>query len=92
MARRKRARVARAKRKHAVNVHLQVFGITKAGTSLELEIYSEGEKLGHLTIGRGSVNWRGGHRKSVKRIRWPEFAEWMNERAYRRPRTARSAA
>ena len=58
-----------------MNVHLQVFGITKAGTSLDLEIYSEGEKLGHLTIGRGSINWRGGNRKSVKRIRWPDFAE-----------------
>jgi hypothetical protein len=89
---RKRARSSQATRKHAVNVHLQVFGITKAGTSLEIEIYSEGEKLGHLTIGRGSVNWRGGNRKSVKRLRWPEFAEWMNERAYGRPRTPRSAA
>ena len=92
MAVRKRARGARSKRKHAVNVHLNVFGITKAGTSLDLEIYSEGEKLGQLTIGRGSVNWRGGNRKSVKRIRWPEFAEWMNERAYGRPRTPRPAA
>jgi hypothetical protein len=92
MARRKRARSTQAARKHAVNVHLQVFGITKAGTSLDLEIYSEGEKLGQLTIGRGSVNWRGGNRKSVKRIRWPVFAEWMNERAYGRARTPKSAA
>ena len=92
MARRKTVRRKRANRKHAVNVHLQVFGITKAGTSLDLEIYSEGEKLGQLTIGRGSVNWRGGNRKSVKRIRWPEFAEWMNERAYARRRAARTAA
>ena len=86
MATRKRAS-ARAKRKHQVNLNLQVFGITKAGTSLDLEIFSEGEKLGHLTIGRGSINWRGGNRKSVKRIRWPDFAEWMNERAYGRSRT-----
>lgn len=84
MASRKRARAPRATRKHQVNLNLQVFGITKAGTSLDLEIFSEGEKLGHLTIGRGSINWRGGNRKSVKRIRWPDFAEWMNERAYGR--------
>ena len=84
MARRK------AKRKHQVDLSLQVFGITKAGTSLNLEIFSEGEKLGQLTIGRGSINWRGGKHKKEKRIRWPDFAEWMNERAYGRPRTPRA--
>lgn len=85
MARRK------PKRKHQVDLRLQVFGITKAGTSLDLEIYSEGVKLGHLTIGRGSVNWRGGKHKKEKRIRWPDFAEWMNERAYGPPRAPRAA-
>jgi hypothetical protein len=90
MARRKSARHARRVRvirKHAVNLNLQVFGITKAGTSLDLEIYQEGEKLGHLTIGRGSINWRGGKHKKVKHFRWPDFAERMNELAYGPPRT-----
>ena len=92
MASRKRTRrAAVTRRKHEVNLNLQVFGITKAGTSLDLEIFSEGEKLGQLTIGRGSINWRGGNRKSVQRIRWPDFAEWMNERAYGRPRTRAAA-
>ena len=85
MARRK------AKRKHSVDVTLKAFGITKAGTSLDLEIYSEGEKLGHLTIGRGSIRWRGGKRKRAKTFRWEEFAEWMDERVYGGPR-ARTAA
>jgi hypothetical protein len=89
--RKRRVRRVRAQRKHAVNLNLQVFGITKAGTSLDLEIYSEGEKLGHLKIGRGSINWRGGKHKKEKRIRWPDFAEWMNERAYGRPRTRPAA-
>jgi hypothetical protein len=83
-------RTAAPKRKHKVNVTLQVFEITKAGTSLDLEIFSEDQKLGHLTIGRGSINWRGGNRKTVKRIRWPDFAEWMNERAYGRGRARRA--
>jgi hypothetical protein len=72
----------RTTRRHKVNVHLQVFQISKAGTSLDLEIYSQDQKLGQLTIGRGSVNWRGGRRKSTKRIRWSDFAEKMNELAY----------
>ena len=82
MPRRKPATI----RKHKVNVQLQVFDISKAGTSLDLEIYAEGEKLGHLTIGRGSVNWRGGKHKTVKRLRWSEFAEKMNDLAYGRGR------
>ena len=82
MARRK------AKRKHQVDVTLKAFGITKAGTSLDLEIFSEGEKIGHLTIGRGSIRWRGGKRKTAKSFRWEEFAEWMDERAYRRRSSA----
>ena len=72
----------KAARKHKVNVHLQVFEISKAGTSLDLEIFSEGVKLGELTIGRGSINWRGGARKTTKRIRWPDFADMMNGLAY----------
>lgn len=69
-------------RKHKVNVHLQVFEISKAGTSLDLEIFAEDQKLGELTIGRGSINWRGRNRQSTKRIRWSKFAEMMDRLAY----------
>ena len=72
----------KAARKHRVNVHLQVFEISKAGTSLHLEIFSENQKIGDLTIGRGSVNWRGGARKITKRIRWSDFAAKMDSLAY----------
>jgi hypothetical protein len=81
----------KAKRKHQVDVTLKAFGISKAGTSLDLEIYSEGEKIGHLTIGRGSIGWRGGKRKRAKSFRWEEFAEWMDERVYGRPRARPTA-
>jgi hypothetical protein len=69
-------------RKHSVKVHLQVFEISKAGTSLHLEIFSENQKIGDLDIGRGSINWRGGARKITKRIRWSDFAEMMDGLAY----------
>ena len=72
----------RPTRKHKVNVHLQVFEISKAGTSLDLEIFAEDQKLGELTIGRGSFNWRGRNRQSTKRIRWSKFAEMMDRLAY----------
>ena len=53
------ARKKRKQRKHAVKVNLQVFELSKAGTSLELEILADDQKLGDITIGRGSIIWHG---------------------------------
>jgi len=72
------------RRKHAVKVNLQVFELSKAGTSLELEISADDQKLGDITIGRGSIIWRGRNRLSSKRIRWTRFARMMDELAYGR--------
>jgi hypothetical protein len=38
----------KAKRKHSVYASLEVPELSKAGTSLELEIYAESQKIGHL--------------------------------------------
>jgi len=56
--------------------------ITKAGSTLVLDVYSEGDKLGVLSMGSGSINWRGRNRRSKKRIDWTRFAEMMDELAY----------
>ena len=42
----------KAKKKHSVKVNLQVFELSKTGTSLELKITSDNQKIGDLTIGR----------------------------------------
>jgi hypothetical protein len=65
-----------------VRAKLGTFDLTKLGTSLRLHLYSAGERLGTLTIGRGSLSWRGGKRKSTKRIDWPTFAQHMDDLAY----------
>jgi CheY-like chemotaxis protein len=69
-------------RKHSVKATLKVHELSKAGTSLHLEIYREGEKLGALEVGRGALYWAGGKRKSNKRIDWSRFAELMDELTY----------
>ena len=71
-------------RKHAVRAMLKVHELTKAGTSLHLEIYARSEKVGDLEIGRGSLYWRGGKRQLRKRISWTRFAELMDGLAYER--------
>ncbi|HSJ31818.1 MAG TPA: hypothetical protein VK933_10310 [Longimicrobiales bacterium] len=77
-ARKRRKRVV----SHQVNVSLQAFDISRAGTSLDLVIYHGEEKLGELTLGKGSINWRGRNRQKWKRLRWIRFAELMDEFAY----------
>ena len=72
----------RSTRTHAVRATLSVHELTKAGTSLTLEISARGEKIGELEIGRGSLYWRGGKRQISKRLPWPRFAELMDELAY----------
>lgn len=69
-------------RKHEVRALLSVLELTKAGTSLNLEIFALGEKIGELEIGRGSLTWRGGKRHKAKRLAWTEFAQQMDRLAY----------
>ncbi|HZR83532.1 MAG TPA: hypothetical protein VFD92_20730 [Candidatus Binatia bacterium] len=79
MAVRRRRRV----RRHEVRAQLSVLELTKTGTSLDLEIFASGEKIGTLQIGRGSLRWRGGKGQLSKRINWSRFAQHMDELAYR---------
>lgn len=82
MAAKKASRRPAATRTHAVRAELHVQELTKAGTSLFLEISARGEKIGELEIGRGALYWRGGRRQSRKRLSWSRFAELMDELAY----------
>ncbi len=74
----------RTKRTHLVAANLRVQQLSKAGTSLELEIFEFGRKIGTMTVGRGSLFWRGGKRQIEKQIRWGRFAAMMDDLAYGR--------
>ena len=65
-------------RKHQVRATLSVVELTKAGTSLELQVFANREKIGSLEIGRGSITWRGGKGQKEKRLSWSEFAQHMD--------------
>ena len=69
-------------RKHAVRAQFNIHELTKAGTSLTLEISAAGEKIGQLEIGRGGLFWWGGRRHKSKRLSWTRFAELMDSLAY----------
>ena len=76
--RKARPRKKRAVRKHEVRATLSVQELTRAGTSLDLEIYAAGEKLGRLQIGRGSLTWWGRKWIKRKRLSWSKFAAHMD--------------
>jgi hypothetical protein len=69
-------------RRHAVRATLKVHELTRAGTSLHLDLYARGEKIGTLEIGRGALYWKGGKRHRSKRVSWSRFAEYMDDLAY----------
>jgi len=71
-----------SQRKHAVRALLSIHELTKAGTSLTLDISAAGEKIGELEIGRGGLFWRGGRRHKSERLSWTRFAELMDRLAY----------
>ncbi len=67
------------KKKYSVKANLQVFELSKVGTSIKLEISANRRKLGDLIIGRGSVQWRGRDKHKLKRLSWSKFAALMDD-------------
>jgi len=84
MKRKKRARRKPSPRKHEVKADLSNFELARARSSLNLNIYARGDKIGELEVGRGSLYWHGRKKQRSKRIDWTKFAEMMDELAYGR--------
>jgi len=78
----KKRRVRNRTKKHHVKALLQVPGLSKAGSSLKMEIFARNQKLGEIIIGRGSLYWYGRNRQKRKRVSWTRFSEMMDELAY----------
>ena len=69
-------------KKHSVKANLHVVELTRAGSSLDLAMYADQEKIGTMIIGQGSLLWYGWKRQIRKRIPWSRFAAMMDELAY----------
>ena len=74
----------KSRKKHSVRADLHVKELTKTGSSLNLEIYANKEKIGTLILGSGSLFWFGRKRQKRKRIDWTRFADMMDQLAYGR--------
>lgn len=72
----------RTNRKYEVRAEVSNFTLAKAKSALTLQVYSRGEKVGEIEIGRGSLYWWGKHKQTSKRIAWGKFTDMMNQLAY----------
>jgi hypothetical protein len=51
--------------------------LSKARTSIEVDLFADDEKLGTLAIGRGSLTWFGNNWRNGRRFSWSNFAAYM---------------
>lgn len=74
----------RMNQRFSVKASLKNVELVRAGSSIRLEVFRKGEKLGELEIGRGSIFWSGAHRQKRKRLHWDKVADQFNRLAYPR--------
>lgn len=65
-------------KKHTVKGSITTLDLSRAGSAIDLEISCEGELLGTMQIGHGSLGWRPSRKKSFKRIDWSTLSEYLN--------------
>src|SRR5215208_2604949 len=95
MAARKRTnRRPRVARRGRTTVHHEVFArlsqrfaLTLEGSALRFDIRADGRRLGTLSVGRGSIGWKGRSDKRVLPLGWGQFVRLLErERRGRKSR------
>ena len=91
---RRRVRTARKTRRSRTKVHHEVFAklgqrfaLTLEGSALKFDIRANRRRLGTLSIGKGSIGWKGRSDKRVLPLGWTQFVRLMeHERKGRKSR------
>lgn len=74
----KRKTAMQPEKKHTVKGSLKTLDLSRAGSAIELEISCDGELLGTMQIGHGSMGWKPRKKRSFKRIDWSTLSEYLN--------------
>jgi hypothetical protein len=93
-SRRRTSRRKRAPRKLRTKVHHEVFAkltqrfaLTLEGSALRFDIRADRRRLGTLSIGKGSIGWKGRSDKRVLPLGWTQFVRLLErERRGRKSR------
>ncbi len=76
--RKRKARRPKRIVEHAVRAELrQPFSLTREGSALSFEILADARILGTLSIGKGSIGWKGRSDKRVLPLGWTQFVRLM---------------
>jgi hypothetical protein len=70
------------KRAHRVTGSIDNLDLTKASTAMTLILEHKDEKIGELSLGRGSVTWFGRKRKNGVTWTWSQFAAFLDKHGY----------
>ena len=65
---------------HKVRASLDLPELSKAGSSLQLDIFNADGKLGTLVIGQGSLRWTAKKKQKAMTKSWSAFAEWISKK------------
>ena len=86
--RRRRRVISRKKVHHEVFARLsQRFALTLEGSALKFDIRADRRRLGTLSIGKGSIGWKGRSDKRVLPLGWTQFVRLLErERKGRKSR------
>lgn len=57
------------KKKHSVKANLQIFNLSKAGTSLELEVFGAEDQNQTAQVASGLMNWPSGDKSETQKWR-----------------------
>lgn len=72
------ARRKKATRRTTVTVSLDALALNKNTGTFRFPVELDGEKLGELTVGQGSVSWfRRSAKKPTRKLNWRRFAALM---------------
>jgi hypothetical protein len=72
---RKSKRKKRIQRRYRVEARLANWELAKRESAVTFEVEEEGELLGTLTVGRGSIAWTPSRGKFRRSFSWRAFAE-----------------
>ena len=60
---------------HKIEIHQPSKRVLNSDVSFV--VYSAGNRLGELSISRGSIDWRPANKRSVIKLSWERFAQLM---------------
>ena len=64
---------------HYAEATMKNLDIGQAGSAIEVKIWADGNMLGTLRIGHGSIGWKKSRGKKFIKKKWTQLKKWFEE-------------